>query len=146
MGAEVIGSQVIPHLQSREEADGNSAGREGEAWAKPSSVRKKMKEICWLQEGRGPWEMQRSWKSTWTFQLSLGAEYPTDLWLQKRNVPWLAWLGGLSAGLRTKGLLVPFPVRAHAWVAGQVHSRGCTRGNHTDVSFPLFLLPFPSLK
>ena len=45
--------------------------------------------------------------------------------------PWLVWLSGLSASLRTKGLLVRFPVRAHAWFAGQVPSGGCTRGNHT---------------
>ena len=38
------------------------------------------------------------------------------------------WLG---AGLRTKGSPVQFPVRAHAWVVGQVPSRGRTRGNHT---------------
>ena len=35
------------------------------------------------------------------------------------------WLSGLSAGLRTKRLLVRFPVKAHVWVAGQVPSRGC---------------------
>ena len=37
----------------------------------------------------------------------------------------------------------PFPVRAHAWVVGQVPSRGCARGNHTymflSLSFSLFL-------
>ena len=32
------------------------------------------------------------------------------------------WLSGLSASLRTKDLLVWFPVRAHAWVVGQVPS------------------------
>ena len=37
-----------------------------------------------------------------------------------KNEPWLMWLSGLSASLRTKGLPVLFPVRAHAWVAGQV--------------------------
>ena len=37
---------------------------------------------------------------------------------------WLVWLSGLSTGLRTKGLLVRFPIRAHAWVAGQVPSGG----------------------
>ena len=46
-------------------------------------------------------------------------------------LPWLVWLSGLSAGLQTKGSLVHFPVRAHAWLVGQVPSRGCTRGNHT---------------
>ena len=29
------------------------------------------------------------------------------------------------------GSLIWFPIRAHAWVAGQVPSRGHTRGNHT---------------
>ena len=38
--------------------------------------------------------------------------------------PWLVWLSELSAGLRTKGSPVQLPVRAHAWVAGQVPSRG----------------------
>ena len=28
--------------------------------------------------------------------------------------PWLVWLSGLSARLRTEGSLVGFPVRAHA--------------------------------
>ena len=45
--------------------------------------------------------------------------------------PWLVWLSGLSASLRIKGSLVQFPSRAHAWVASQVPSRGCMRGNHT---------------
>ena len=64
-------------------------------------------------------------------------------------MPWLVQLSGLSAGLRTKRVLVWFPVRAHAWVAGQVPSWGCARGNHTlmflshiwyiDVSIPFFL-------
>ena len=38
-------------------------------------------------------------------------------------------LSGLSAGLLIERLLVGFPVRAHAWVVGQVPSRGCVRGN-----------------
>ena len=59
--------------------------------------------------------------------------------------PWLVWLSRLGAGLQTKGSLVQFPVRAHAWVAGQVPSGGCARGNHTlmflslSPSFPLSL-------
>ena len=57
--------------------------------------------------------------------------------LVKQVLPWLVWLSGLGAGLRTKVSLVRFPVRAHAWVAGQVPSRGCVRGNH--------MLMFPSL-
>ena len=62
---------------------------------------------------------------------------------KKLNLPWLVWLSGLSASLRTKGYLVQFPVRAHAWVAGQVPSRGRLRGNHT-VSLPFFLPPSAS--
>ena len=53
------------------------------------------------------------------------------------------WLSGLSAGLRTKQWQVRFPVRAHAWVAGQVPSRGHARDNHTLMFLSLF--PFPSL-
>ena len=37
----------------------------------------------------------------------------------------------LSASPGTKGSPVQFPVRAHAWVAGWVPSRGRVRGNHT---------------
>ena len=53
-------------------------------------------------------------------------------------MPWLVWLSGLSTGLQTKGLLVLFPVRAHAWVVGQDPSRGRTRGNHTLMFLSLF--------
>ena len=35
-------------------------------------------------------------------------------------LPWLVWLSGLSGGLQTKGPQVQFPVRADAWVMGQV--------------------------
>ena len=48
----------------------------------------------------------------------------------------------LSASLQIKGLLVGFPVRAHAWVAGQVPSWGCVRGNRTLMFLSLsFSLP-----
>ena len=49
------------------------------------------------------------------------------------------WLSGLSAGLRIKGSLVRFLVRAHAWVAGQVPGRGCMRDNHTLMFLSLSL-------
>ena len=58
---------------------------------------------------------------------------------------------GLSAVLRTEGLPVRLPLRAHAWVVGKVPSWGHARGNqsiyllHIAVSLPLFLCPF-SLK
>ena len=62
-----------------------------------------------------------------------------------KKEPWLVWLGGLSAYLQTKGLLVGFPIRAHASVAGQVSSNRWARGNLIDVSLPLFLPLLPSL-
>ena len=50
-------------------------------------------------------------------------------------MPWLVWLSGLSVGLQTKGLLVQFPVKAHAWVVSQVPAWGPARGNQPiDVS------------
>ena len=61
--------------------------------------------------------------------------------------PWPVWLSGLNAGLQTKGSI---PNGAHAWVAGQVPSCGCTRGNHTLMflsSFsPLLFLKIKYLK
>ena len=48
--------------------------------------------------------------------------------------PWLVWLSGRSAGLRTKGLLVPFPVTAHGWVAGTLEKQP-----HIDVSLSFSL-------
>ena len=60
--------------------------------------------------------------------------------------PWLVWLSGLITGLQTKGSLVRFPVRTHAWVVGQVPSRVAhERQTHIDVSLPLFLPPSLSL-
>ena len=37
------------------------------------------------------------------------------LLVKKCKCPGLVWLSGLSASLKTKGSLVRFPVRAHAW-------------------------------
>ena len=61
--------------------------------------------------------------------------------------PWLVWLSGLSASLRTNGLPIRFPVRTHDWVSGQVPSRGCARGNHTLMFLSLsFSLPLSKNK
>ena len=50
----------------------------------------------------------------------------------------------IERGLQTKGLLVRFPVRAHAWVTGQVPSRWRGRGDHTLMFLSLsFSLPSP---
>ena len=56
------------------------------------------------------------------------------------------WLSGLSAGLKTKGSHVRFPVRAHAWVVGQVPSRGRAREATTHGWFSPSLPPIPFLK
>ena len=65
------------------------------------------------------------------------------------HLPWLVWLSGLSASLLTIGLLVRFPIRACAWDAGQVPSRGRVRGNRpisrTSTLLSLSLPTFPSL-
>ena len=67
------------------------------------------------------------------------------LYYFKNFLLWLVWLSGLSAGLQTKASPVRFPVRAHAWVVGQVPSYGHVRGNYTVMflflssSFPLSL-------
>ena len=70
----------------------------------------------------------------------------TSLLLFKKGKiwPWLVWLSGLSTSLRTKGLPVRFPVRAHAWAVGQVPSGGHMRGNHMLMLF--FSLPSPLCK
>ena len=73
----------------------------------------------------------------------LKAEVEMNFKEYKRSMePWVVWLSGVSTGLQTKGLLVQFPVRAHAWVVGQVSSRGCSSRNHTLVFLSLsFSLP-----
>ena len=60
---------------------------------------------------------------------------------KRQKEPCLVWLRGLSVSLQTKGSPVQMPVRAPAWVAGQVPSRGHTRDNHTL----MFLSLSPSL-
>ena len=55
--------------------------------------------------------------------------------------PRLVWLSRLSASPWTKGPLVQFPVRAHAWVVGQVPSRGPLREATTHWCFSPSLSP-----
>ena len=57
--------------------------------------------------------------------------------------PWLVWLSGLSTRLRNRASSVGFPVRAQAWVAGQLPSRGRARGNHL-LKFLSLSFSFPS--
>ena len=70
------------------------------------------------------------------------AFFAKSLYLKRRSIlPWLVWLSALSTGLRTKRSLVQFPVRAHAWVIGQVPGRGRMRGNHTLMFLSLSFSP-----
>ena len=56
-------------------------------------------------------------------------------------LPWLMWLSGLSTILQTEGWKVPFPVGAHAWVAGQVPGWGHVRGT-THCCFSPSISPY----
>ena len=71
----------------------------------------------------------------------------TDLENIMPSEPWLVWFSGLSASLWTKRSQVRFPVRAHAWVVGQVPGWQLTRDNHTLVFlFLSFSIPSPLSK
>ena len=61
--------------------------------------------------------------------------------LETKKYPWL----GCSV-VSAPACLVPFPVRAHARVAGKAPGRSCTKGNHTLVFLSLFLPSFSSLE
>ena len=91
---------------------------------------------------------------SYSSQLSYTRRHMMKLLYILKNIsylPWLVWLSGLSTGLRIQRSLVQFPVRAHAWVAGQVPGWEHLRGSlwmfllYVYVSLPLFLPPFLSL-
>ena len=66
----------------------------------------------------------------------------TNVYLEAFSLAGVAeWIECQTVNQRVK---VWFPVRAHAWVAAQAPSRGCSRSNHTLLF--LFLPPFLSLK
>ena len=58
--------------------------------------------------------------------------------------PWLVCLSGLSTGLQVKKTLARFPIRAHAWVAGQAPGWGAHERQPIDVSLTHQCF-FPSL-
>ena len=60
--------------------------------------------------------------------------------------PWLVWLSGLSTSLQTEMLPVQFPVRARAWVAGQVPSWGMREATYHCFSPSLSPSPPPLSK
>ena len=82
--------------------------------------------------------------------LCLGSKSPLILsGLKQPSQPWLVRLSGLSSGRGTKGSLVQFSIRAHAWVVGQVCNWGHVRSQHgtlvdvIGVFLPVFLPPSP---
>ena len=111
-------------------------GRHSIHWATPA------------REGTTSWNWDTKWQnSLWETNLGSWQIQSLDMHLSKlREQPQLVWLSGLSAGLWTRGSPIQFPVRAHAWVAGQVPSRVSKRKPHVGVSLPLFLPPFPLSK
>ena len=52
-----------------------------------------------------------------------------EIKLKIKCQPQLVWLSGLSASQQTERSLVRFPVRAHAWIVGQIPSWGRVKGN-----------------
>ena len=68
---------------------------------------------------------------------------PTLSLKNKYNCP--GWCGSVDWMLacEPKGRWFDFPVRAQAWVAGQVHSWEHAKGRHTLMFLFLFLPPFP---
>ena len=62
-------------------------------------------------------------------------------------IPGRCGSGDWAPACEPKGRRVWFPVRAHAWVVGQVPSRGRVQGNHTLMFLSLsFSLPSPLSK
>ena len=63
--------------------------------------------------------------------------------LKNKTFPALAGVAQwVESGLQTKRSCVRFPVKAHAWVAGQVPSREHARGNHTLMFLSSSFCPF----
>ena len=58
--------------------------------------------------------------------------------------PWLVWLSGLSASPRTKDWRFDSQSGHMPGLQARSPVGVCERQPHTDVSLPLFLLPFPS--
>ena len=64
---------------------------------------------------------------------------------KKGRVCGALWEGKGIKKYRLEASPIQFPVRAHAWVAGQVPGGAPKRQPHIDVSLPLFLPPFSFL-
>ena len=83
--------------------------------------------------------------SEWRYLLQIIIDISNNRLLKSIYSPGVAqWIEYWPAN---QGFLVWFPLRAHGWVAGQIPQYGAhERQPHIDVSLPLFLLPFPSLR
>ena len=88
------------------------------------------------EEQRGPQRIIKAWRG-------LFKEEKKPLKLRKKRP-----LAGVAQWnehqTENQGSPIGFSVRAHAWVVGQVPSRGRTRGHHT-LMFPSFSLSLPPL-
>ena len=113
-----VGCQAPPEPPEPPElVSGGGAGRRGSGVGGKHSQEDRLPVV--IRAGTGP--------ALWAHSLGQAGDSTKN----KHFQPWLVWLRGLSAGLRTKGSLVRLPIRAHAWVASQVPSMGHVRGNHT---------------
>ena len=71
-------------------------------------------------------------------------------WLKNRLQPWLVCSVGWAPAYKPKGHWFN-SLQGHAWLTGQVPGRGPARGSksmflsHINISFPLFVSPFPSV-
>ena len=91
-----------------------------------------------IGEGASPGEIDRSSPKACGKAPVVGTEI---------RLLWLAWLSGLSAGLRTK-MLASLNSNQGTYLGCRPgpHQGAHERQPHIGVSLPLFLPPFPSLK
>ena len=101
--------------------------------------------------------MPRSWEfaagGVWAVLVSLKLQLGSFL-LTGQSCCGEHWIRGLIIIITTIAALagvarwteqpVRVPVRTHAWIEGQVPSRGCVSGNH-KLMFPSLLFSLPSL-
>ena len=121
-----------------------SPGRSGSMWKQMTSVHFHQAKVQfahkeWCVNNKWDWTLHfrsrssenvlKSFPGTLKVEGTHGWCLKNTLALKNTTQPWLVWLNGLSASLQTKKLLVQFPVRAHAWVAGQVPTWGRVKDN-----------------
>ena len=95
-----------------------------------------------VQEATTHWCFSPSFSPSLSLSLKINLKKSFSKTVQRALAGVAEWI---ECGLRTKGSPVQFPVRVHAWVAGQVPSRGRVRGNHILIFLSLSF-PFPLSK